>query len=140
MYFITQYRDPNANLRTQLERILKRAGVPEWPKLFQNLRASRATELAAEFPAHVAAAWLGHRTLIAQKHYWQVTDDDDKTAAGKSSEKHVQKHVQNVHLECTEQCTLSTGPVHEKAEKYGEIGLFDNLQVTPTGLEPVLPP
>jgi len=26
--------------------------------------------------AHVAAAWLGHSTLVSQKHYWQVTDAD----------------------------------------------------------------
>ena len=48
---ITRYRDANANLRTQFERIIKRAGLKAWPKLFQNLRASRATELASEFPA-----------------------------------------------------------------------------------------
>ena len=52
----------------------RRAGVSSWPKLFQNLRASRATELAAEYPGHEAAEWLGHSTAIAQKHYWQVTD------------------------------------------------------------------
>jgi integrase len=73
---ITRYRDRNSNLRTQLQRILKRAGLKAWPKLFQNLRASRATELAAEYPAHVAAEWLGHSAMVAQKHYWQVTDAD----------------------------------------------------------------
>ncbi len=52
------------------------------PKLFQNLRASRATELAGEFPPHVAAEWLGHSTLVAQKHYWQVTDLDFERASG----------------------------------------------------------
>ena len=41
------------NLRTQLMRILRRAGVATWPKLFHNLRASRETELAATFPLHV---------------------------------------------------------------------------------------
>jgi len=46
------------------------------------LRASRATELASEHPAHVAAAWLGHSTLVANKHYWQVTDADFAKAIG----------------------------------------------------------
>jgi integrase len=73
---ITRYRDVNANLRTQFLRILANAGIQPWPKLFQNLRASRATELAQEYPGHVAAAWLGHTTAVAQKHYWQVTDAD----------------------------------------------------------------
>lgn len=83
-YVINRYRDRNANLRTQLERIIKRAGLTPWPKLFQNLRATRATELAAEFPAHVAAEWLGHSTVVAQEHYWRTTDDDFARATGKA--------------------------------------------------------
>jgi integrase len=79
-FVITRYRDGNANLRTQLQRIIKRAGLAAWPKLFQNLRASRATELASEFPAHVEAAWLGHSTTIARKHYLQVTTADFENA------------------------------------------------------------
>jgi len=87
-HVITRYRDPNANLRTQLIRILGRAGVPPWPKLFHNFRASRASELAADFPAHVAAAWLGYSTLIANKHYWQVTDDDFSKANSAAQQAH----------------------------------------------------
>ncbi len=73
---ITHYRDTNANLRTQLLRIIARAKLATWPKLFQNLRASRATELAARHPGHVAAEWMGHSTKVADKHYWRVTDSD----------------------------------------------------------------
>lgn len=79
-FVIARYRDSNVNLRTRLEKIVARAGMVTWPKIFQNLRASRATELAAEYPAHVAAEWLGHSRLIAQQHYWQVTDADFKRA------------------------------------------------------------
>ncbi len=71
---ITRYRDPSANLRTQLLRILKRAGVAPWPNLFHNLRASRATELCETYPAHVVADWLGHSEKIAREHYLSVTD------------------------------------------------------------------
>ncbi|MCO6455094.1 MAG: tyrosine-type recombinase/integrase [Pirellulaceae bacterium] len=85
-HVITRYRDANANLRTQLCRIVRRAGLSPWPKLFQNLRASRATELAAAHPAHVAAAWLGHSQLIARKHYWQVTDEDFERAVQRDAE------------------------------------------------------
>ena len=81
---ITRFRD-DANVRTQLTRIVVRAGLTPWPRITHNLRASRATELAAEYPAHVAAAWLGHSTLVAHKHYWQVTDADFERAA-KTSE------------------------------------------------------
>jgi hypothetical protein len=69
------------NLRTQLQKIIRRAGLTPWPKLWQNLRSTRATELANEYPAHTAA-WLGHSTLVAQKHYWQVTDEDFERARG----------------------------------------------------------
>ena len=73
---IARCRHKSVNLRTQFQRIISRAGLAPWPKLFQTLRASRATELANEYPAHVAAAWLGHSTVVAAKHYWQVTDAD----------------------------------------------------------------
>jgi hypothetical protein len=46
VHVITRYRDPVQNLRTQLLRIVKRARVQPWPRLFQNLRSSRETELA----------------------------------------------------------------------------------------------
>jgi len=82
-YLITRYRESNVNLRSRLLDIIWAAGLKEWPKLFQNLRASRATELAAEFPGHVAAEWLGHSTLVAQKHYWQTTDADFDRAVAK---------------------------------------------------------
>lgn len=95
---VTRYRAANVNLRTQLERIIRRAGLESWPKLFQNLRASRATELASEFPAHVAAAWLGHSILVANKHYWQVTDADYAKAAGGDSEA-AQNAAQSAHAE-----------------------------------------
>ncbi len=72
---ITRYRDRNANLRTQLLRIIKGAGVKPWPKLFHNLRASRQTELTARFPLHVVCEWIGNSAPIADKHYLQVTDD-----------------------------------------------------------------
>jgi len=52
-FVITHYRHANANLRTQFQRIIRCAGFEPWPKHFQNLRASRATELAAEHPAYV---------------------------------------------------------------------------------------
>jgi integrase len=136
-HVITRYRDRNSNLRTQLQRILKRAGVKSWPKLFQNLRASRATELAAQFPAHVAAAWLGHSTLVAQKHYWQVTDADFEKAATPSFDKALQKAMQ------TGCIALGPGTVealHGTASDPGKNRVFDGSKVTPTGIEPVSPP
>ncbi len=81
-HVITRYRMRNTNLRTQLQKIIKRAGFKPWPKLFQNLRATRATELiAAGWPEYKVCSFLGHSAAVAKKHYWQVTDEDFKLAA-----------------------------------------------------------
>jgi integrase len=73
-YVITRYRLANCNLRTQLERIIRKAGLSAWPRLFHNLRATRQTELTERFPAHVVAAWIGNTERVAQNHYLQTTD------------------------------------------------------------------
>jgi integrase len=80
-HVITRYRDSNVNLRTQLVKYIRRAGLVPWPKPFHNLRASRETELAAVYPLHVVCAWIGNSSLIAAKHYLQVTDADFESAA-----------------------------------------------------------
>ena len=79
-YVITRYRRSNTNLRSQLLRIIKRAGLEPWPKLFQNLRSTRQTELSREHPEHVVVAWLGNSPQVAKKHYLQVTEEDFKKA------------------------------------------------------------
>ncbi|MFN7333074.1 MAG: hypothetical protein ACK5ST_00560 [bacterium] len=40
----------NSNLRTEMTRLLRRAGVSGWPRLFHSMRARRQTELQREFP------------------------------------------------------------------------------------------
>lgn len=79
-YVITRYRSSNANLRTHLLRIIRRAGVKPWPKLFHNLRSSRQTELAEEYPIHVVCAWMGNSRAVAQGHYLQITDEHIRRA------------------------------------------------------------
>ena len=76
----------NCNLRTQFLRIIKRAGLKPWPRLFHNLRANRETELAKAYPIHVVTAWLGNTPRIALKHYLQVTDADFERAAASTGE------------------------------------------------------
>jgi hypothetical protein len=85
LFLIVRYRDQNCNLRPQLQRIIEKAGLKPWPKLFANLRASRATELAEQFPGHTAAAWMGHSPQVAQKHYWQVTEEHFQQAISGSA-------------------------------------------------------
>ncbi len=79
-YVIARYRSRAANLRTQFVRYIEAAGLKPWPKPWQNLRASRATELADLYPSHVCAAWLGHSERIADAFYRQVTDEHFRKA------------------------------------------------------------
>ncbi len=68
------------NLRTTFEKIIRRAGLAAWPRLFHNLRASRETELMERFPIQVVTAWMGNTPTIALKHYLQVTDQHFQAA------------------------------------------------------------
>ena len=141
-HVITRYRSGNANLRTQLERIIRKAGLEPWPKLFHNLRATRETELAESFPLHVVCAWIGNSQPIAAKHYLQVTDDHFLKATGTANEaaqKAAQKAAQHTHAEA---CTASHDE-DEECEKTLELQANANTCETlhaqgmpPEGLEP----
>jgi hypothetical protein len=68
-HVITAYRDTKQNLRTQFERIARRAGVAMWPKPFDNMRASRESELMREYDLATVCKWIGNSPAIAARHY-----------------------------------------------------------------------
>jgi hypothetical protein len=77
----------SCNLRTTFSKLVKRAGLEPWPRLFHNLRASRETELLEEFPVHVVAQWMGHDAKVSLKHYAQTTEDHfDRAVGGANSD------------------------------------------------------
>lgn len=82
----TNDRSAAKNLRTVFEKILKKAGVDPWPRLFQNLRSTREIELAEEYPVHTITAWLGHTPKVAMEHYLKVRDTDFAKAAQKPAQ------------------------------------------------------
>ena len=134
-HVITRYRQSNSHLGMELRRILRRAGLTPWPKLFQNLRATRETELADHFPMHVACAWIGNSRAVAMKHYLQVTDDHFRQA--------VQNPVQSAAAATCQD--LPRAPGRERESAFGTSGqqvagagsnISSNL-VGDTGLEPV---
>jgi integrase len=65
---------------------IKRICKPEevYPKICQQLRSTRRTELQQEFSDHVLNEWLGHDSKTAAKHYLQITPGDLKKAHGLS--------------------------------------------------------
>ena len=107
-YLVTRYRNANANLRTQLLRIIGRAGLTPWPKLFVNLRSTRETELVERFPVHVVTAWLGNSPDVARRHYLQTTDEHFARAV---SEVH-----QNPHQKAHQHAAAGTRTTSQGAE------------------------
>lgn len=97
VFCVHKERGAAVNLRTQLMRIIKRAGLEPWPKLFQNLRSTRETELFRLTSGDVKSvcSWLGNSPMVALQHYAQTTEADLQAAAKMTvlnqSEKRVQK-------------------------------------------------
>ena len=153
---ITKYRSKEVNLRTQLGKIIKRAGLKLWPKLFQNCRSTRETELFKMTNGNVKAVceWIGNSPAVAMQHYAQVTEADMKQAAklmvlgdaeknikkgglnrgrtgavtGQMSSKEPQEKKQGGDT------TLIEAMVYEQKKKGAN--LYDSHPVGPAGLEP----
>ena len=93
-FVIAKHRKSGLNLRTHLLRIMAKAGVKPWPKLFQNLRSTRQTELCEHWPEYIVCAWIGNSRLVAREHYLQIRDGDFLRAA--ASEKAAQNPAQQM--------------------------------------------
>ena len=115
------------NLRTHALRIIEKAGVSVWPKVFQNLRASRENELMQVYPAHMVLEWIGHTASVAQSHYLKVTEEDFERASGKAA----QNAAQSASVRSHQGPSLTTGsdenPVNTNTT---------NKPVRPEGFEP----
>jgi integrase len=130
---ITRYRDSNVNLRTQLKRIIRRAGLEPWPKLFQNLRSTRETELAEVFPMHVVCSWIGNSQNVAKKHYLQTTEEHFARACAPSEKAHRKAHQQPAPMPC------NAMQGHRKTRECTGLHSNNPLQVAEAGLEPARP-
>ena len=136
-YVVTKSRNSGVNLRTTMHKIIIRAGLKPWPKVFQNLRATRATELVDQFPAHVATAWLGHSEKVARKHYRQVTDDHFAAAISQSAANALQTLRARGNLGALNQTQKAKKPLDLES-----LALLAIKEVAEGGLEPPrgLPP
>ena len=88
----------SCNLRTAFARLISKAGLKTWPRMFHNLRSSRETELLEEFPVHVVAQWMGHDAKVSLKHYAQTTADhfDRATRVAESGARVAQNPAQQL--------------------------------------------
>jgi integrase len=128
VHVIHRYRDTEANLRTHMLRIIRRAGLEPWPKVFQNLRATRETELTTEYPMHVVCAWIGNSPEVARKHYLQITEADFDRA--------VQNAVQTVHITSQSGAVTRDQAVHENTENTAFYRVSGRPKVPSSGFEP----
>lgn len=149
-WVIARYRQTNANLRTQLNRIIKRAGLKVWPRLFHNLRATRQTELEEAFGARRACDWLGNSQAVAMGHYIQTTEDhferatkertvaepkaDEKAAPNPAPSRTIRPHSGPSNNNQTPEKNRGGDLVTAGA------GCGSEGEVTPTGFEPVSSP
>jgi integrase len=125
----------NCNLRTTFAKIVDRAGLDHWPRLFHNLRASCESDLAREYPITTVCKWIGNTVAIAARHYVQVTDGDFRKASG-ATQQAAQKAAQY---------SPETGgiPLQQETRNPGFAGVCDgvlrctNDQVEDRGLEPL---
>ena len=80
--------------RKMVLQAMARAGVKPWPKLFQNCRASRETELAEHYPVQVVCSWIGNSPAVAAKHYLQTTESHFQRAATEGAQQGAQNVAQ----------------------------------------------
>ena len=124
---------------------MKRAGLEPWPRLFHNLRASRETELAEQFPLHVVTAWLGNTPRIAMKHYLQVTESDFTKAVqnpvqlSEDSPEMVQNPVQPMSAEVCQETTEPQGSLGVRLTSADSGETWQESLAERTGFEPAEP-
>lgn len=119
-FVIKRYRRADQNLATQAKRFIKQAGINPWPKVFQNLRSTRQTELGdCGFTTETVCNWLGNSPEIARKHYLQVTDEHFARAV----------EVTSV-AQATRSVARKPAQSHELGEQGSSETVFASLMVT----------
>ena len=63
-------------LNRKLNRIVLKAGVSPWPRVFQTLRSSCEKEWAMDFPQYAVSKWIGHSIEVSGKHYANDVPDE----------------------------------------------------------------
>lgn len=129
----------NLNLRTTFGKIIRRAGLTVWPRMFHNLRASRETELVERFPIQVVTQWLGNTPSVAMRHYLMTTDAHFAAAIATGA-KAAQNPAQQAHADARDGSHDQSGQSKKLSVKRGSANfseLLRNQSVAGTGLEPV---
>ncbi len=126
----------NTSLSSAFRKLIKRAGLVSWPRLFHNLRASCETDLMQHHPIHVVTAWLGNTPKIAQGHYLQTLEGDFAKAVQGGAECGavvVQKAVQSVNADRCPEMTNPTRSPEISGQRSGSVNLSQLLSICSDG-------
>lgn len=101
-------------------------------------RASRATELAAQYPAAVCTAWIGHTQAVAETHYHMVHDEDFDRATGKDgAESGAKCGVLGAHYSAQQQSVASSREAHKPMKTKQEPSILpvpaSSISLSPEG-------
>ena len=71
----------------RVERIATRLGIPMWPRPWQNMRATRESELMRQHPDKIVdvCKWIGNSPAVALKHYAIAQANAYRRAAGEAA-------------------------------------------------------
>ncbi len=158
VYCLDRYNGQWSNLGTNMKRIVKKAGLTPWPKLFQNCRSTRETELF-KLTGNIKAVceWIGNSPTVAMQHYAQITEQDMKQAAKLAVLDDAEKTLEKggVNRGQTVAVTPEIGRKERQEKKHGEdttllnatiyeqnkkgANLYESHPMGVTGLEPVTP-
>lgn len=106
-----------ANLGTRFKKIIKRAGHKPWPRVFNNLRSSRETELSAEYPMQMVTEWIGNTPETANDHYLQHIDAFFQKATAGPPEKAAHEQAQRVSADVCTKVRQEPAMVSNHSEK-----------------------
>ena len=81
MFVVNRYRDTSQNLRTTLDKIVRRAGLEVFPSPFRNMRMTRSNEVYRKYGAFKESQWIGHGGRVREDHYLMLTDEDFQEAS-----------------------------------------------------------
>ena len=65
---------------------MKRAGLSEIPRPFDNMRMTRSNEVYNRWGAFKESQWIGHSSRVRADHYLMITDADFLEATATSAE------------------------------------------------------
>ncbi len=120
LHVITRRRASAQRWGVLLERILNRAGILRWERIFHNLRASRQTELTAVYSIGTVCRWLGNSVEVADAHYLTAMESEFERAAREGAQgKALQKALHQSETNRDKPMQTSTGDLAGTLENAG---------------------